>query len=80
MDISYDEARAACVRYYAEIGNGMEHADIIVSRDPEKVFELYRIIQEDYEKSQHIKIIDYPVGGLTTKKTVWVDELPADSN
>ena len=79
MDISYDEARAANVRYYAEIGNGEEHAETIVSKDPKEVFDVYRIIQEDIEKSKHIKVVDYPVAGLHTKKTVWIDDPPAGS-
>lgn len=80
MNISYEEAYEACIQHYVDRGNSRELAMTIVHSDPENVYALYHIIQEEEARSKHIKVVDFPVGGLNTKMTVWIDDVDEDKD
>ena len=49
MEISVAEARAVIVRHYESKGYSHKHAETHVPHDPEQVFRIFKIVQEQEE-------------------------------
>ena len=69
MEVSYEEALAVCIAYYAESGVAFQ------PRPPEEVFRIYGNIQEENERKKHIGIrISHYIGGLPVYETYIMDD------
>ncbi len=51
-NVSYEEARARCVRHYMNRGYSEKHAEDHIPHDEERVFYIYNIVQEQEERGK----------------------------
>ncbi len=72
--ISFDEARAYCVRYYEGKYYSKKHAEAYISHDPEQVLRVYDAIQKEEEQRRHMRIEESRVAELTIKRAVLDDD------
>ena len=75
MNITFEEALAVCVQYYANRGNSLDLATTIVNRGEKEVFALYHAIQEEKETGAETAII---VSLTQTDDSIPAETLTAD--